>query len=71
MIALLKDLQQEVRELKQEVRELKDKTGNSSGSTELIIENPFEELKSFGFKAKSLEEVSNEYGMNKYRSNSK
>ena len=58
MIALLKDLQQEVRELKQEVGELKSKIGNSSESTESIIENPFEELKSFGFKAKSLEEVS-------------
>lgn len=71
MIALLKAIQQEVRELKQEVREMKGKTGNSSESTELIIENPFEELESFGFKAKSLEEVSNECGMNKYGSNSK
>lgn len=56
VIALLKAIQQEVRELKQEVREMKGKTGNSSESTELIIENPFEELESFGFKAKSLEE---------------
>lgn len=56
VIDLLRVLLQEVRDVKQEVRELKSKLENSSECTESIIENPFDELKSFGFKATSLEE---------------
>ena len=62
MITIVKGLQQEVRELKhdvvQAIKEIKSKLENSPEYSECIIENPFDELHSFGFKAKSLEEVS-------------
>lgn len=67
----VQDLKQEVQVLKQEVQELKSKIENSSESTESIVENPFDELRSFGFKAASLEEVSNECDVIKYVPNSK
>ena len=60
MITILEGIQQDIREVKQTLREMKSKRENSS-EYECIIENPFDELQAFGFKAKSLEEVSGLY----------
>lgn len=59
MLLLLKKLEENVRELKEDVGFIKNRIDvNPKCDANATVENPFEILRSFGFRADSLEEVS-------------
>ena len=64
LLPLLRELKKDVGELKEDVRLIKNrmcKCNPKSGANktvEITVENPFEILRSFGFRANSVDEVS-------------
>ena len=64
LLPVLQKLEENVRELKEDVRLIKNRIDmlnpkcGANMTVETTVENPFEILRSFGFRANSLEEVS-------------